>query len=99
MLRQKLLAILLWSALCIAVAMTIDYAVTLLLLHDYPGYTPVITFCIATFVAIPATSVLISSRINLRQARDDLAAARDLAVEANSSKTLFFANMSDELRT
>jgi signal transduction histidine kinase len=99
MFRQKLFAILMWSALCIAVAMTIDYVVTIMLLHDYPGYTPMITFCIATFVSIPATSVLISSRINLRQARDELSVARDLAVEANRSKTLFFANMSHELRT
>ena len=99
MLRQKVSAILIWSALCIAVAMTVDYVVTILILRDYPGYTPFITFCIATLVAIPATSVLISSRINLRQARDELAAARDVAVEASRSKSLFFANMSHELRT
>jgi two-component system cell cycle sensor histidine kinase PleC len=99
MLKQKLLATLALSALCIAVAMVVDYVVTILILRDYPGYTPVITLSIAAFVSIPTTFVLINGRFNLRRARDELAAARDDAVSANRSKTLFFANMSHELRT
>jgi PAS domain S-box-containing protein len=37
--------------------------------------------------------------IALRRARDDLAAARDAAIEASRTKTNFLANMSHELRT
>ncbi|HUB84496.1 MAG TPA: HAMP domain-containing sensor histidine kinase [Rhizomicrobium sp.] len=99
MFKQKLLATLTWSALCIAVAMVIDYVVTILIMRDYPGYTPSVTFIVATSVSLPVTFVLVNSRANLRRARDELAAARDEAVNANRSKTLFFANMSHELRT
>jgi signal transduction histidine kinase len=99
MLKEKLQTTLLWSAICVAVAMIIDYVVTILLLHNYPGYTPAITFCIASVVSLPTTYVLVSSKIDLRKARDELAAARDAAVNASQSKTNFFANMSHELRT
>jgi signal transduction histidine kinase len=99
MLKEKLQTTLLWSAICVAVAMIVDYAVTILLLHNYPGYTPAITFCIASVVSLPTTYVLVSSKIDLRKARDELAAARDAALSASQSKTNFFANMSHELRT
>lgn len=99
MLKQKLLATFLWSAACVAGAMIVDYVITILLLRDIQGYTPLITLCIAAFVSIPTTYVLVSGKINLLRARDELAVARDTAVNANLSKTLFFANMSHELRT
>jgi signal transduction histidine kinase len=99
MLRQKLLATLLWSALCVAVAMIADYVVTILVFRDAQGYTPLITLCIATVVSFPTTYLLMNGSFNLRHARDELAKARDEAVSANRAKTLFFANMSHELRT
>ncbi|HEY8948375.1 MAG TPA: HAMP domain-containing sensor histidine kinase [Rhizomicrobium sp.] len=99
MLNEKLRTTLLWSAMCVAVAMFVDYVVTILLLHNYPGYTPAITFCIATVVSLPTSYALVSSKIDLRKARDELAVARDAAVGASQSKTNFFANMSHELRT
>jgi signal transduction histidine kinase len=99
MLKEKLQTTLLWSAMCVAVAMIVDYVVTILLMHNYPGYTPGITFCIATVVSLPTSYALVSSKVNLRKARDELAAARDVAVHASQSKTNFFANMSHELRT
>lgn len=99
MFKQKLLATLMWAAICVAVAMIADYAVTILLLHDYPGYTPLITLTIATLVSFPVTYILVSSKLDVRAARDALADARDAAVNANLSKTRFFANMSHELRT
>jgi signal transduction histidine kinase len=99
MLVQKLLTTLYWAAACIAVAMVADYCVTILLLGNPAGYTPLITLLIATLVSFPSTFLLVSSKYDLRNARDELAAARDHALEANRSKTVFFANMSHELRT
>lgn len=99
MFKQKLLATLMWAAICVAVAMIADYGVTILLLHNYPGYTPMITLTIATLVSFPVTYILVSSKFDVRAARDALADARDAAVNANLSKTRFFANMSHELRT
>jgi signal transduction histidine kinase len=85
--------------MCVAGAMSADYIVTILVLRDYAGYTPLITLCVAAIVTFPSTYVLVSSKFDLRVARDELATARDAAVSANRSKTLFFANMSHELRT
>src|SRR5262249_44685830 len=92
-------ATLFWAAICIAAAMTIDYVVTILILQNIPGYTPLITLFISSVISIPTTYVLVSSRLNLRKARDELAVARDAALDAGLSKTTFFANMSHELRT
>ncbi len=64
------------------------------------AYTPLITLAIATLVtACRQTFALVSSRIDLRNARDELSVARDAAVNADRTKTRFFANMSHELRT
>jgi signal transduction histidine kinase len=99
MFREKLLATLVWSAVPIAGAMLADYAITILLLHAWQSYTPLITLSVATIVSLPVTYALVSGRIELRHARDELAAARDVAVNADQTKTLFFANVSHELRT
>ncbi|HEY1961003.1 MAG TPA: HAMP domain-containing sensor histidine kinase [Rhizomicrobium sp.] len=96
---EKLLATLAWAAACIGAAMTLDYVVTICLLHNSANYTPLATFAIAALVTLPTTYALVSSRYNLRHARDDLACARDAAINAGLAKTMFFANMSHELRT
>lgn len=99
MVREKLIATLWWSALCIAGAMVADYVITILILNDWAAYTPFVTVAIATVVTVPVSYALVSSRFDLRQARDELAAARDAAVNADKTKTLFFSNMTHELRT
>jgi len=99
MFREKLFTTLLWSAVPIAGAMFADYAITILLLHAWQSYTPFITLSVAVIVSLPVTYALVSGRIDLRHARDELAAARDTAVGANQTKTVFFANVSHELRT
>jgi two-component system, cell cycle sensor histidine kinase PleC len=88
-----------WSAACIVAAMLADYTITVQMLANHQAYTPLITFCVATIVAIPTAYVLVSGRINLRGVRDDLALARDAAVNAQTAKDQFFSNMSHELRT
>jgi signal transduction histidine kinase len=99
MFREKIVTTLRWAIGIVAFAMMADYWITVRLLHDYAGYTPFGTLVISSLVALPATYVMVSSRVNLRKARDEVANARDAAVNANMSKTLFFANMSHELRT
>jgi two-component system cell cycle sensor histidine kinase PleC len=99
MIRKKLLATLYWSAICIAGAMLADYVVTIVIVNDPGSYTPLITLAVAILVTFPTSYVLVSSRIDLRKTRDDLAAARDAAIQADTTKTQFFANMSHELRT
>ncbi|MBL6936205.1 MAG: HAMP domain-containing histidine kinase [Alphaproteobacteria bacterium] len=99
MVREKLIATLWWSALCIAGAMASDYVITILILDDWAAYTPLVTLATATVVTLPVSYALVSSRYDLRRARDELAAARDIAVNADKNKTLFFSNMTHELRT
>ena len=48
MFREKLYTTLLWSAVPIAGAMLADYAITILLLHAWAAYTPLVTLSIAT---------------------------------------------------
>lgn len=99
MFREKLVTTLWWSALCIAGAMLADYLVTVVILRDRDHYTPLITLVVAAIVTFPTSYALVSGKINLRRARDELSAARDAAVKADRTKTQFFANMSHELRT
>jgi two-component system cell cycle sensor histidine kinase PleC len=99
MFREKLVTTLCLSAICIAGAMLADYVLTILILADTQAYTPLVTLAIATVVTVPTTYALVSGRINLRKARDELAAAHHATVRADEAKTKFFANMSHELRT
>ena len=48
MLREKLIATMAWSALCVAGAMLVDYLVTVVILNDRANYTPWITLVVAT---------------------------------------------------
>src|SRR3954463_16773808 len=79
--------------------MLLDYVVSVPILHEGASYTPLATLVIATLVSVPSTYLLVSSRIKLAHARDELAKASETAINANVSKTMFFANMSHELRT
>lgn len=97
--REKFIATLGWSALCIASAMAADFVITILILDNWVAYTPFATMAIATVVTLPVCHALVSSRFDLRKARDELAVARDVAVKADKTKTLFFSNMTHELRT
>ena len=99
MLREKIVTTLAWSALCIAGAMLADYGLTVLILGDRANYTPFSTLAIAAVVTLPTSYALVSKGLDLRNARDALAAARDAAINADTAKTKFFANMSHELRT
>lgn len=99
MFREKLIATLFWSAMTIAAALAADFLITIVIFGAWEAYTPFITLAIASLVTIPVSYGLVSSRIDLRHARDELAAARDAAVSADKTKTQFFSNMSHELRT
>jgi len=65
--------------------MLMDYVISILLLHDPAGYTPLVTFSIATLVSIPVSYWLVSSHLDLRSARDELALARDVAQDAQAT--------------
>jgi signal transduction histidine kinase len=97
--HEKLVATLLWSVACVAASMSLDYIITIALLHNDPQYTPWTTLIIASIVVLPTAYALVSGRVDLRRARDDLLVARDAAVHANLAKSQFFSNMSHELRT
>ncbi|HTW35548.1 MAG TPA: HAMP domain-containing sensor histidine kinase [Rhizomicrobium sp.] len=85
MFRDKLIATSIWASAIIAAAMVADYLITIVILQDRAGYTPFVTLAIATIVAVPVVYVMISGRINLREARDALAIARDAAEGAEKA--------------
>jgi two-component system, cell cycle sensor histidine kinase PleC len=82
MFREKLLITVAIVSAIIGATMLVDYLITIVLLHDYAGYTPFITVAIAVIVAFPVTYALVASRFNLKYARDQLALARDAAETA-----------------
>ncbi|MBI3678013.1 MAG: hypothetical protein HY243_15500 [Proteobacteria bacterium] len=82
MLRVKLTMTALWSATLIACVMVIDYAISILLLHDPAGYTPFVTLVISTLVTLPSVYAFVNSRYNLKALSEDLAQARDAAETA-----------------
>lgn len=97
--QNKLLLVALWSLVSIGGAMCLDYIVTIVILRDYPGYTPIETLFISSLITVPITYALVGSRFKLRKAYDDLALSRDQVISADQKKTQFFANVSHELRT
>lgn len=82
MFREKLTITVVIVCAIIGASMLADYLITIVLLHDYAGYTPFITLAIAVIVAVPVTYALVASRFNLKLARDALSAARDTAETA-----------------
>jgi two-component system, cell cycle sensor histidine kinase PleC len=84
MFREKLIATLAIAAAIVGVTMLADFVITILILRDWPGYTPFVTLAISTLVAIPVTYAFVSGRANLRQTRDALTAALAAAQEARS---------------
>ncbi|MGH6875957.1 MAG: sensor histidine kinase [Rhizomicrobium sp.] len=82
MFRQKLIWTVAVSAAAIAAAMTLDYILSILILKNPAGYTPFVTLTISTAVAVPVTFAIISASINVRCARDQLAAAHRVADQA-----------------
>jgi len=85
MFRDKLIATCIWAGAIIAAAMLVDYLITIVILDDHAAYTPLVTLSIAVIVTVPVTYALVSGRINLRDARDALAAARDAAEDAKKA--------------
>ena len=85
MFRDKLIATCVWASAIIAAAMLVDYLITIVILRDYAAYTPFVTLAISIIVTAPATYAFVSNRVNLREARDALALARDQAEEAKKA--------------
>jgi signal transduction histidine kinase len=82
MLRQKLIWTVAVSAAAVAAAMALDYVITILILRDQASYTPLVTLAISLLVAGPITFGVMSTSVNLRQARDQLALAHAAAQAA-----------------
>jgi two-component system cell cycle sensor histidine kinase PleC len=85
MFREKLIATLVIATAIVGATMLADFIISILILHNWPGYTPFVTFAISTLVAIPVTYGFVRGRANLRQTRDALAAALAAAQDARSS--------------
>jgi cell cycle sensor histidine kinase DivJ len=85
MFRDKFIATCIWASAIIAATMLVDYLITIVLLDDFAAYTPLVTLSTAAIVALPVTYALVSSRINLREARDAVTIARDAAEEAKKT--------------
>jgi signal transduction histidine kinase len=83
MLRQKLLHTLLWSVVVVSCALAVDFAVTIWVFHDPAHYSPMQTLMTSSLVSFPALFVFVSSRIDLKQARDALLVARNAETEAS----------------
>jgi two-component system cell cycle sensor histidine kinase PleC len=84
MFRQKVILTGALSAAVIAAAMALDYVLSILILKDPAGYTPLVTLTISMVVAIPVNFAIISATLNFRQARDQLAAAQQVTEEARA---------------
>jgi two-component system cell cycle sensor histidine kinase PleC len=97
MFREKLITTLAVASAIVAAAMAADFAITIGILNDHAAYMPLVTFSISTLVALPATYVFVSSRINLRLARDAHAEACRTAEDAKK-ETLEALRAADEAR-
>ncbi len=82
MIREKLITTLVVASAIVCAAMAVDYVITIAILNDHAGYTPLVTLGISTLVTFPATYAFVNSRINLRLARDAQAEACRSAEDA-----------------
>jgi signal transduction histidine kinase len=91
LLRQKLVMTALWSIALIACAMAIDYMVSILVMHNPEGYTPLITLMISAILTIPSVYVFVNGHYNLKAVSIELIAARDAAETAREGTLAAFA--------
>jgi signal transduction histidine kinase len=97
MFREKLISTLVVASAIVCAAMAADYVITIVILNDHAGYTPLVTLSIGTLVSFPTTYAFVSSRINLRLARDAHAEACRAAEDAKK-ETLEALRAADEAR-
>jgi two-component system cell cycle sensor histidine kinase PleC len=95
MLREKMISTAVVATAIVAATMVLDYLISMVILHDPQGYTPLATLCISTIVTFPVTFVLISGRLNLRLARDEISIACAAAEEARTSAQHALAAVED----
>jgi two-component system cell cycle sensor histidine kinase PleC len=84
MLREKLISTVLLSIAVIALVMLVDFVITIAILHNHAAYMPLISLSVGSTVTFPVVFVLVSGRVNLRHARDALAAACATAQDARA---------------
>jgi signal transduction histidine kinase len=84
MLRQKLIWTFVVAVAAVAAAMTLDYVITILILRNPGGYTPLVTLTITALVASPVAFVLVKASLDMRQAREQLALAHAAAEAARA---------------
>ncbi len=102
MLRTKLGQTAIFSGFVLICALAVDFVVNVVIAPGVTPYTPLITALIALTIAPPFCYYLISQRMKMQAARDELAVmlkARDAAEAQSAAKTAFLARMSHELRT
>lgn len=84
MFRQKLIWTVAISAVAIMAALALDYVITILILGNEAGYTPLAALAISTLVAGPVTFFIINASLDTRVARDQLVLAYAAAEAART---------------
>jgi signal transduction histidine kinase len=99
MFRQKLIWTVVISAAAVAAALMLDRVIMVAILKDVAGYRPFVSLAISSLVAAPVIFALVSTSLNMRQARNQLALAHAAAEAARSVSQRALAELENSRAT